>query len=167
MITLPDPDSIPDLAWTRLQRWIRGYSWAQVAFLATLVTTIHMVPLAGAHWSSCRLAGATDWTCVAYFHVYEVPLTGLFIHHIIAGLRPISRRMLPYYGVLTLLQIVALFVFCTLESSTLLTALRVDAPGWEVLLLFAGCTGMLIDCGLGVVFALTQLLPALLGPREA
>ena len=159
---------IHDAEWTRLQRAIRRYSWAQIAFLTTLVGIIHALPIMGNSWSSClvRETGATSWSCVVFFHLYEVPLAALFIYHIIVGLRPITRARLPYYCFLTLFQLAMLFVFLTFESRPLLELLQRQGPTWEIVLLFGGCTGMMVNSLLGFHTVFRRILPVYLAAPE-
>jgi hypothetical protein len=158
-----------DEDWQRLTRWIRGYSWAQIAFLALLLGTLHAVPLLGAAWSSCLVpaTGATNGWCVAFFHLYEPPLVAYFVYHLIVGLRPITPEMLPRYAALSLFQLVLLVVFVTFESNTLLDAMARGAPAWEVALIFGGCAGMIVDSVLGGYVVFARVLPAALDRRDA
>ncbi len=152
----------PPGEWDRLVRWIKLYSWVQVGFLAILVGTSHFFPLIGKQWSSClvRGTGATDWACVAFYHLYEIPLAVLFTYHACVGLARITRARLPYYTFLTLFQIVMLFVFVTFESKTLLDALAHQAPTWEIAVFFFACGGMIADSILGFYVVFAKLLPA-------
>lgn len=83
--------------WQRLTRLITLYSWAQVAFLALLIGSLHAVPLIGERWSSCivQSTGATDWGCVAFFHLYEIPLAVLFTYHAYFGFKKPLGVYLP------------------------------------------------------------------------
>ncbi len=155
-----DTDRPP--SWASLTRWIKLYSWAQVIFLASLIGITHVVPLLGKSWSPClvRSTGATDWACVAFFHVYEIPLVVLFAYHAYVGLAPIARARLGYYVSLTLFQIVMLAVFITFESRVVLDDLARQAPTWEIAVLFGACVGMIVDVVLGACVVFGKLLPA-------
>lgn len=163
-MTFPDDSANVHAEWTRLRSSIRLYSWAQVAFLTILVGIIHALPIMGNSWSSClvRETGATSWSCVVFFHLYELPLAALFIHHIIVGLRPLTRASLPYYCFLTLFQLVMLFVFLTFESTPLIQLLQRQGPTWEIVLLFGGCTGMVVNSLLGFHTVFRRILPVYL-----
>lgn len=160
----PAPSTLSPDAWDRLTRTIKLYSWAQVAFLAILIGSLHAVPLLGKSWSSCLVAGtgATDWWRVLFYHLYEIPLAVLFIYHAYYGFKKVTRATLPYYTFLTLFQVVVLFVFVTFESNTLLDAMAHSAEAWEIAVIFAGCTGMLVDSILGFYVAFFHVLPAYL-----
>ncbi len=155
--------------WQRLTRLITLYSWAQVAFLALLIGSLHALPLIGMHWSSClvQATGATDWWCVLFFHLYEIPLVVLFSYHAYFGFTKITPATLPYYTFLTLFQLVMLFVFVTFESRTLLDAMAHDAPTWEIAVIFGGCAGMLVNSIIGFFMTFTRLLPAYLTTLRA
>ena len=149
-------------AWERLTRAIKLYSWAQVAFLAILIGSLHAVPLLGKSWSSCLVhgTGAKDWWRVLFYHLYEIPLAALFIYHAHYGLKRVTRATLPHYTFLTLFQVVILFVFVTFESNTLLDAMAQSVEAWEIAVIFGGCTGMLVDSILGFYVAFFHVLPA-------
>ena len=110
---------LPPGAWESLTLWIKLYLWAQVAFLTLLVGSLHFFPLIGKQWSSCLAhgTGATDWWCVLFFHLYEIPFVVLFAYHAYFGFAQITRAKLPYYTFLTLFQVVMLIVFLTFESN--------------------------------------------------
>jgi hypothetical protein len=156
-------------AWDRLTRAINLYSWAQVAFLSILIGSLHAVPLLGKRWSSCvvHATGATDWWRVLFYHLYEIPLAVLFIYHAHYGFKKVTRGTLPYYTFLTLFQVIVLFVFVTFESKTLLDAMAQSAESWEILVIFGGCTGMLVDSILGFYVAFAHVLPAYLSTLPA
>jgi hypothetical protein len=164
----PAPETTLDTdrsaAWDSLTRWIKLYSWAQVAFLASLVGITHFFPLIGKSWSPCLVhgTGATDWACVAFFHVYEIPLVVLFAYHACVGFAQVTRAHLGYYVFLTLFQIVMLFVFVTFESRVVLDDLAHQAPTWEIVVLFGACVGMIVDVMLGSYVVFARLLPAYL-----
>jgi hypothetical protein len=146
--------------WDSLTRWIKLYSWAQVAFLAILVGSLHFFPLIGKPWSSCLVHGATDWWCVLFFHLYEIPLVVLFAYHACVGFAQVTRARLPYYTFLTLFQLLMLFIFLTFESKTMLDGLTRQVPTWEVVVIFSGCTGMLVNSVFGFYVVFAKLLPA-------
>ncbi len=60
-----------------------------------------------------------------------------------------------------------LFVFVTFESKTLLDAMAHQAPTWEIVVIFAGCAGMLVNSILGFFMMFTRLLPAYLTTLRA
>jgi hypothetical protein len=143
---------------------VRLYSWAQVLFLASLVGLLHGFPLLGFPWSSCLVEGtrATDWLCVAFFHLYEVPLAAFFAWHAWLGFRRFSPATLSQYTAVTLFQVTLLVVFVTFESRTMLEALAHHRPAWEIAAVFGGCAGMIVDCVLGGYTVFARLVPAAL-----
>lgn len=58
------------------------------------------------------------------------------------------------------------FVFFTVESLELLRATTSGAPNWEVALMFGGCVGMLVNCGIGFAVLFGRVLPVLFGARR-
>jgi len=159
--------TLPPAAWEGLTRWIKLYSWAQVLFLAILVGSLHFFPLIGKQWSSCLAhgTGATDWWCVLFFHLYEIPFVALFAYHAYFGFARLTRAKLPYYAFLTLFQLVMLVVFLTFESKTLLDGLARQVPTWEIVVIFGGCVGMIINSILGFHVVFAKVLPAYLVGR--
>jgi hypothetical protein len=162
------PDALPSGEWSRLTRWIKLYSWAQVAFLGCLIVGAHFFPLIGKPWSTCRSGGAgpVDGWCVLFFHLYEVPLAVLFAYHAYFGFTQLTRAKLPYYVCLTALQLVMLFVFATFESKIVLDALARPAPTREIVVLYFAFTGMIAGSGLGFYTVFGRLLPVLLAERR-
>ncbi len=121
-------------------------------------------------WSSCQLgpAGATDWACVAFYHLYEIPFAALFAYHAYLGFTHTRRSpgaMLPVYTVLSIFQLVMLVVFLTFESKTLLDGLAHHVPLWEQIVVYGGCVGILVHAMLGFYIVFTRLVPACLEPR--
>lgn len=161
-------DPQPDLPWAPIARWVRLYSWAQVLFLASLVGFIHLLPAVGHPWSSCLVdaTGASDWRCVVFFHLYEVPLVAFFAYHLHYGLRRVTRATLPYYTALTLFQVLLLVVFVTFECRTMFEAFAHGRGDTEIAILLAACTGMIVDAVLGTYVAFARLLPAALDARR-
>jgi hypothetical protein len=166
----PARADLPPGAWSSLTLWIKLYSWAQVAFLAVLVGSLHFFPLIGKQWSSCLAhgTGATDWWCVLFFHLYEIPFALLFAYHAYFGFAKVTRAKLPYYTFLTLFQLVMLVVFLTFETKTLLDGLAKQVPAWEIIVVYGGCVGILVDSLLGFYVLFGKVLPAyLLGRGES
>jgi hypothetical protein len=163
----PARSDLPPGAWESLTRWIKLYSWAQVAFLTILVGSLHFFPLIDLHWSSCLAhgTGATDWWCVLFFHLYEIPFVVLFAYHAYFGFAQITRAKLPHYTFLTIFQLVMLVVFLTFESKTMLDCLAHRAPTWELVVIFGGCVGMMINSLLGFHVVFARVLPAYLVGR--
>ena len=159
---------LPPGAWESLTLWIKLYSWAQVAFLTLLVGSLHFFPLIGKQWSSCLAhgTGATDWWCVLFFHLYEIPFVVLFAYHAYFGFAQITRAKLPYYTFLTLFQVVMLIVFLTFESKTMIDGFAHQVPTWEIVVVFGGCVGMIVNSVLGFYVVFARVLPAYLVDRQ-
>jgi hypothetical protein len=163
--------AVPPVDWDRLARRVALYSWAQVGFLMILVGSLHLFPLLGMPWSSCLVGatGATDWACVAFFHLYEIPFVALFVHHAYVGftrMRRSPRTSLPAYTLLTLFQVIMLVVFLTFESKTLLDGLAQQVPLWEQVVVYGGCVGILVDALLGFHVVFACLVPAWIAERR-
>ncbi|MEP7123390.1 MAG: hypothetical protein ABJE95_20860 [Byssovorax sp.] len=152
-------------AWDVLTRWIKLYSWAQVLFLAILVGSLHVFPILGMHWSSCLVHDTTDWWCVLFFHLYEIPFVVLFAYHAYVGFTQVTRAKLPYYTFLTLFQLVMLVVFLTFESKTMIDGLTRQVASWQIITIFAGCVGMIINSILGCYVVFARVVPAYLAGR--
>ena len=160
--------ALPPGEWESLTRWIKLYSWAQVAFLAILVGSLHFFPIIGKQWSSCLVQGVTDWWCVLFFHLYEIPFVVLFAYHAYVGFAEVTRAKLPYYTFLTLFQLVLLIVFLTFETKTMIDGLTRQVATWEIVVIFSGCVGMIINSILGTYVVFARILPAyLLGRGES
>lgn len=162
------PSALLSSEWTRLTRWVKLYSWVQVAFLGCVIVGAHFFPLIGKPWSTCLSGGMgpVDGWCVLFFHLYEVPLAALFAYHAYFGFTQLTGAKLPYYVCLTAFQMVMLFVFATFESKIVLDALARPAPTREIVVLYSAITGMIAGSGLGFYTVFGRLLPVLLAGRR-
>lgn len=66
----------PTETWESLVRWVKIYSYWQLLLVAIIVWGAHFFALLGKPWTTCLRdhTGAMDWRCIAFFHIYEVPL---------------------------------------------------------------------------------------------
>jgi hypothetical protein len=148
-------------AWDATMRWIRIYSIWQILLVAIILWGAHFFALLGRPWTTCLEGhtGAMDWRCIAFFHIYEVPLVVLIAYHGWFGLRRMRPAVLPYYFFLTLFQEVMLVAYVTFEAKVLFDSLARHAPPHEDFLLLAGGSGMVFGCVLGYFIVFHKLLP--------